>query len=62
MKAKDRTKQACERAIKRYAEKQRKEKEYWNKKIEEQTNKTKTLLNYKRLKFGDENDTISNCS
>ena len=52
MKAKDRTKQACERAIKRYAEKQRKEKEYWNKKMEEQPNKI--LLNYKYIKFGEE--------
>lgn len=35
MKAKDLIKQACKNAVKRYGEKQRKTKEYWDKKIEE---------------------------
>jgi hypothetical protein len=35
MKAKDLTKQACKNAIKKYADKQRKTKEYWDKKMKE---------------------------
>jgi hypothetical protein len=35
MKAKDLTKQACKNAVERYGEKQRKTKEYWDKKMEE---------------------------